>query len=159
MNFKISLIFPFKPFFFYMTKKSRQKFTYLENEKSFYDVIKSIFHHFLRAIIDANIFLEGESPTLNLHNSTICNLLSYLHLILLQHGDIKSNPGPDKTKLKNFSCCHWNVNSLVGHNFSNLCQLKHIIHYITTISIVYLKPILTPLICITMKTYSQMGTV
>ena len=85
--------------------------------------------------------------------------MSYLHLILLQHGDIKSNPGPDKTKLKNFSCCHWNVNSLVGHNFSNLCQLKHIIHYITTISIVYLKPILTPLICITMNTYSQMGTV
>ena len=85
--------------------------------------------------------------------------MSYLHLILLQHGDIKSNPGPDKTKVKNFSCCHWSANSLVEHNFSNLCQLKHIIHYITTISIVYLKPILTPLLCITMKTYSQMGTV
>ena len=68
--------------------------------------------------------MEGESPTLNLHNSTICKLLSYLHLILLQYGDIKSNPGPDKTKLKNFSCCHWSVTSLVGHNFSNLCQLE-----------------------------------
>ena len=29
-------------------------------------------------------------------NSIISNFLSYLHLILLQHGDIGSNPGPDK---------------------------------------------------------------
>ena len=42
---------------------------------------------------------------------------------------------------------------------STLFFLKHIIHYITTISIVYLKPILTPLLCITMKTYNQMGRV
>ena len=49
-----------------MTKKSRQKFKYLENEKSFYDEIKNIFHHFegllLKQII--KFFLEGESPTL-----------------------------------------------------------------------------------------------
>ena len=50
--------------------------------------------------------------------------MSYLHLILLQHGDIKSNPGLEETKLKNFSCCHWNVNSLVAHNFSKLRQLE-----------------------------------
>ena len=37
-----------------MPKKSRQKFKYLENEKSFYDEIKSIFHNFWRAIIEAN---------------------------------------------------------------------------------------------------------
>ena len=49
-----------------MPKKSRQKFKYLENEKSFYDEIKTIFHHLWRAIIEANknIFLEGEGPTL-----------------------------------------------------------------------------------------------
>ena len=29
-----------------MTKKSRQKFKYHENEKRFQDEIKSIFHHF-----------------------------------------------------------------------------------------------------------------
>ena len=29
-----------------MTKKSRQKFKYLENKKSFEDEINSIFHHF-----------------------------------------------------------------------------------------------------------------
>ena len=34
INFEISLIFQIKPFF-YMTKKSRQKFKYLDNRKSF----------------------------------------------------------------------------------------------------------------------------
>ena len=34
VDFEINLIFQIKPFF-YMTKKSRQKFEYLENEKSF----------------------------------------------------------------------------------------------------------------------------
>ena len=50
-----------------MPKKSRQKFKYRENEKSFEDEIKSIFHYFWRTIIEANkknLFLEGESPTL-----------------------------------------------------------------------------------------------
>ena len=50
--------------------------------------------------------------------------MSYLHLILLQHGDIESNPEPDKTKLKKLCCCHCNVNILVVHNFSKLCQLE-----------------------------------
>ena len=54
-----------------MTKKLRQKFKYLENEKNFYDEIKSIFHHFYKAFIEANkknFFLEGVSPTLSHHN-------------------------------------------------------------------------------------------
>ena len=48
-----------------MNEKSKQKFKYLENEKSFQDEIKSIFRHFWRTIIEANkeFFLEGESPT------------------------------------------------------------------------------------------------
>ena len=39
--------------FFCMTRKSRQKLKYLENEKIFQDEIKSIFRHFLRAFIEA----------------------------------------------------------------------------------------------------------
>ena len=35
--------------FFYMTEKSRQKFKYLENKKTFSNEIKSIFHHFWKA--------------------------------------------------------------------------------------------------------------
>ena len=41
----LTLIFLIKPFR-YMTKKWRQKLKYLENEKSFWGEIKSIFHHF-----------------------------------------------------------------------------------------------------------------
>ena len=37
-----------------MTKKSWQKFKYLENKKNFSDEIKIIFHNFYRAIIEAN---------------------------------------------------------------------------------------------------------
>ena len=50
-----------------MPKKSRQKFKYLKKEKSFQDEVKSIFHHFWRAVIETNkkILLEGESPTLS----------------------------------------------------------------------------------------------
>ena len=55
-----------------MNKRLRQKFKYLENKKGFDDKIKSIFHHFQRAFIEANkiIFLEGESPTLISPNLT-----------------------------------------------------------------------------------------
>ena len=53
-----------------MPKMSRQRFKYLENKKSFQDEIKYIFHHFWRALTETNetIFLEGESPTLNVKN-------------------------------------------------------------------------------------------
>ena len=39
------ICFLIKPFW-YMTKNSRQKFKYLESEKSFWGEIESIFHHF-----------------------------------------------------------------------------------------------------------------
>ena len=30
----------------------------------------------------------------------------FLHLLLLQHGDIEKNPGPKTGQIKNLSCCH-----------------------------------------------------
>ena len=45
IGFEINLIFLIKPFS-YMTKELRQKFKYLENEKTFSGEIKSIFHLF-----------------------------------------------------------------------------------------------------------------
>ena len=45
IKFELSLIFLIKPIC-YMTKKSRQKLKYLENKKSFWSEIKSLFHHF-----------------------------------------------------------------------------------------------------------------
>ena len=37
-----------------MTKNTRQKFKYLENEKTFQEEIKNILHNFQRAIVEAN---------------------------------------------------------------------------------------------------------
>ena len=53
-----------------MIKKSRKKIKHLENEKSFEDGIKTIFHHFERAFVEINkihFLLEGASPTLKVH--------------------------------------------------------------------------------------------
>ena len=47
INFENNLIFLIKTFF-YICKKSRQKFKYLENKKSFKCEIKSIFQRFQR---------------------------------------------------------------------------------------------------------------
>ena len=50
----------------YMVKTSRKKSNYLENEKSFSDEIKSIFHRFEMSIIEANkiYFFGGGCRTL-----------------------------------------------------------------------------------------------
>ena len=53
INFEINVTFLIKSFC-YMTKNSRQKFKYLENEKSFWGEIKSILHHFKRVFIAKN---------------------------------------------------------------------------------------------------------
>ena len=42
--------------------------------------------------------------------------------LLLLHGDIEPNPGPNK-KYKSFTCCHWNVNSLTAHNMLKLSSI------------------------------------
>ena len=47
-----------------------------------------------------------------------------MHILLFQHENIENNPGPQKEKTKNLSCCHWNVNSLIAHNLSKLAQLE-----------------------------------
>ena len=39
----------------------------------------------------------------------------FYQILLLLHGDVETNPGPNK-KYKPFTCCHWNVNSLTAHS-------------------------------------------
>ena len=48
----------------------------------------------------------------------------FLHLLLLQHGDIERNPGPQSDQIKNLSCCLSNVNSLVAQNLFKKNQLE-----------------------------------
>ena len=65
----------------------------------------------------------------SLFNVSIRSFLSafyynlFLQNILIQHGDIELNPGPNK-KNKPLSCCHWNVNSLAAHKFLKKSSLE-----------------------------------
>ena len=60
-----------------MAKKSLRKRRYLENEKSFWDEIKSLFIIFKElSVKQITFFLEGESPTLK-----YCNYLSFTEAI------------------------------------------------------------------------------
>ena len=49
----------------------------------------------------------------------------FLHLPLLQHVDIESNPGPSNEQTnKNLSCCQWNFNSLLAYNSTKISQIE-----------------------------------
>ena len=74
INFGISFIFLIMPFF-YMTKKSRQKFKYRENKKSFQDAIKSILKGFS---ISKNC-LKLENPPLKQKHLIQGSLFSRAH--------------------------------------------------------------------------------
>ena len=56
IDFEINLIFLIKPFS-YMTKKSRQKFKYFENEKSFWGEKKALVI-FFKGLSDAKNYLR-----------------------------------------------------------------------------------------------------
>ena len=60
MNFEVKLMFLIKRFFL-QDQQVRQRLKYLENKKSFWDEIRSIF----QSNKQQKLFLEGESPTLN----------------------------------------------------------------------------------------------
>ena len=53
-----------------------------------------------------------------------CTLCSFLHLLLLQHGDVERNPSPQSRQSENLLCCHRNVNSLVAQNLSKITPLE-----------------------------------
>ena len=54
----------------------------------------------------------GQNPKIILFFFCLCFVL----ILLLKHGDIEINPGPKKKSAKCFSCCHWNINSILAHN-------------------------------------------
>ena len=65
--------------------------------------------------------------------------------LLLICSDVKLNPGPKKTKsCYNFSLCHWKLNSITAHKFSNISLLEaYIVQYkfgMICISKTYLDP-------------------
>ena len=63
INMEINLIFEISPFF-YLTKKSRQKFKYLENKKSFKDEKKSFFINFKELSVAKNCLRSENAPSI-----------------------------------------------------------------------------------------------
>ena len=61
INFETNLNFLIKPFF-YRSKKSRQNFKYLENEKSFWGETKGIFINFRELSITKNCLRHENVP-------------------------------------------------------------------------------------------------
>ena len=60
--------------------------------------------------------------------------------MVINHGDIETNPWPKSKNSKYFSCCHWNVNSILAHDkLSLLTAYNSTQHYdIICISETYL---------------------
>ena len=48
----------------------------------------------------------------------------FLLLVLLQHGDIETNPGQRTNSYQYLSCCHWNLNSLPAHNYIKVSLIQ-----------------------------------
>ena len=48
----------------------------------------------------------------------------FLSILILKTGDIELYPGSPKNSHLYFSCCHWNVNSIVTDNYSKVVALK-----------------------------------
>ena len=65
-----------------------------------------------------------------LHNflliSVVLHRLYIKNLILLKSGDIESIPGPRKSSALKF--CHWNLNGLAAHEFTNLSLVEDYIN-------------------------------
>ena len=50
-------------------------------------------------------------------------MLWYFFLLLELSGDVEFNPGPKPDSSQSFSICHWNLNSMLAHNYSKISLL------------------------------------
>ena len=50
-------------------------------------------------------------------------MLWYFFRLLKLSGDVEFNAGPKLDSSQNFSICHWNLNSMSGHNYSKISLL------------------------------------
>ena len=66
-----------------MTKKSRQKFKYLDNKKSFSDEMRSILHHF------ESTFIEAKKKKKKFFRKTDSNFKAYCIDVLLNAKPIR----------------------------------------------------------------------
>ena len=58
---------------------------------------------------------KGKFTVYNDLNIVNYKVFSLIIMLLLTHSDIETNPGPKPKTSNYFSCCHWNVNSIMAH--------------------------------------------
>ena len=51
-------------------------------------------------------------------------LIVAITLLIITHGDIELNPGPKRETFQYLKICHWNVNSLLAHNFQKVSLIE-----------------------------------
>ena len=50
--------------------------------------------------------------------------LPFLSILIMLCSDVEINPGPKTISQQGFSICHWNLNSIIVHNFGKIFLLK-----------------------------------
>ena len=68
--------------------------------------------------------MKGKTLVVGFAFGFMLNFFVILCYILLTHGDTEVNPGPKKNCSTSFSFCHWNLNSLIAHNYVKLSSLQ-----------------------------------
>ena len=71
---------------------------------------------------------KGKFKVYNGFNIVSYKVFALIIMLLLTHGDIESNPGPQHRTSNFFSCCHWNVNSILAHNKLSLLSVYSTLH-------------------------------
>ena len=78
---------------------------------------------------------KGKFKVYNGLNIVSYKVFALIIMLLLTHGDIESNPGPKHRTSNYFSCCHWNVNSIMAHNKLSLLSAYNTLHKLDVICI------------------------
>ena len=78
---------------------------------------------------------KGKFKVYNGLNIVSYKVFALIIMLLLTHGDIESNPGPKHRTWNYFSCCHWNVNSILAHNKLSLMSSYNTLHKFDVICI------------------------
>ena len=78
---------------------------------------------------------KGKFTVYNDLNIVNYEVFTLIIMLLLTHGDIESNPEPKHRTSTYFSCCHWNVNSIMAHNKLSLLSAHNTLHKFDVICI------------------------
>ena len=78
---------------------------------------------------------KGKFKVYNGLNIVSYKVFALIIMLLLTHGDTESNPGPKHRTLNYFSCCHWNVNSILAQNKLSLLSAYNTLYKFDVICI------------------------